>query len=341
VATQGRSFWILDDLSPLRQHQPELEFEPIALLQPGPTYRQGWDSVRVHYYLKEKPATELTIEMLDPAGKVIKTFSAKPEAKAGEAADKKAPDDAGRENEGDEDEEQSPAGRRSRGDPKPTLNAGMNLLSWNMRYPDAAEVPGAVMWGGSTRGPASPPGRYSVRLTVGETTLTAPFEIRPHPKTSTTDQQYQEQFETLMAIRDALDETHTAINRIRTVRAQVQAMIDHAKKAEGEAATAIADGGKALLEKLAPVEEQLIQTRSKSSQDPLNFPIMLNNKIAALSGAIDDEFPVTPQVRAALEELRSESTGPLAALTTILETDVPAFNELVRRKQVPAVIINK
>jgi hypothetical protein len=183
------------------------------------------------------------------------------------------------------------------------------------------------------------PGTYQARLTVGSTTHTVPFEIRPHPKMTTTDQQYQEQFETLLAIRDALDATHKGVNAIRSVRTQVDAAIAHSSKTD--AGKEIADAGKALNEKLKPIEEKLIQTRSKSSQDPLNYPIMLNNKIAAIAGAVDEDFPVTPQVKAVLEEMKSELGGPLTALQTILESDVPAFNELVRSKQVPAVIIEK
>ena len=344
VATQGRSFWILDDLAPLRAYQPEKEFEAVALLEPGPTFRQGWDSVRLHYFLKAEPTEELKIEVLDSKGAVIKTFSDKP-AKKDEAGAETKPaagetqPAAAAAEEDEESEEGPPGGRRGGGDPKPTLKKGMNVFSWNMRYPDAAEVPGAVMWAGNIRGPMAPPGKYQARLTMGETTLTAPFEIKPHPNMTTTDVQYQEQFETLMAIRDTLDATHKGVNAIRSVRKQVEAAIEHSSKSDG--AKEIAEAGKALNEKLKPIEEKLIQTRSKSSQDPLNYPIMLNNKIAAIAGAVDEDFPVTPQVRAVLEEMKSEIDGPLTALQTILESDVPAFNELVRSKQVPAVIVDK
>src|SRR5207244_10125109 len=140
---------------------------------------------------------------------------------------------------------------------------------------------GMFLWGGLTRGPVVAPGAYQVRLTAGGRSLTRPLEVRKDPRLATSDEDFRKQYDLLAKIRDKLTETHDAITRIREMREQVKGVAERAK-----ANKAIADAAESLGKKLTAVEEELYQTKNQSSQDPLNFPIRLNNKLAALAGVV-------------------------------------------------------
>ena len=212
----------------------------------------------------------------------------------------------------------------------------MNRFVWNMRYPDATNVPGAIFWAGSVDGPIAPPGHYQVRLTVGETTQTAPFEIRKDPRVAATQEEFDAQFDLLLKIRDQLTRTHDGINQLRDVRTQVEGW---EKRVEGrEDAQPVRDAAAALKKTLAEVEEELIQVRSKALEDPLNFPIKLNNKLASLSGAVAsaDTAP-TAQAHAVFDDLANQIGLHLITLSTVIETDVAEFNQLVSQLSIPAI----
>ena len=202
--------------------------------------------------------------------------------------------------------------------------------------PDATKVKGAVMWGGSIRGPLAPPGHYQIRLTVGETALTQPFEIVKDPRVTATQEDYQKRFELLLTVRQKVSQTHDAINHIRTIKRQIKEATQRAKKhSDGEN---VETAGKNLAEKLTAIEEELIQTKSKSGQDPLNYPIKLNNKLAAMSGVISrSDFAPTDQAYAVCDELSKQLTVQLDAINVILETDVTVFNRLIEEEAVPAI----
>jgi hypothetical protein len=192
-----------------------------------------------------------------------------------------------------------------------------------------------ILWGGLTRGPVVPPGAYEVRLTAGGRTLTQPLEVRKDPRLATSDEDYRKQYDLLVKIRDKVTETHDAISRIRETRDQVKGVAERAKDDK-----AIADAADALSRKLTAVEEELYQTKNQSSQDPLNFPIRLNNKLAALAGVVGggDAAP-TDQAYVVYEDLTGKIDVQLARLRAVMESDVPAFNALVRERNVPAVVI--
>jgi hypothetical protein len=156
--------------------------------------------------------------------------------------------------------------------------AGVNRFVWNLRYPDASRFRGIILWAGNLNGPFAVPGAYQVRLLAGGKTLTESFEVKKDPRLSTTQADFQKQFELLTKMRDKLTETHDAITRIRETREQVKAFGDRAK---GNGS--ITEGVKWLSEKLTNIEEALYQTKNQSNQDPLNYPIRLNNKLASLS----------------------------------------------------------
>jgi hypothetical protein len=212
----------------------------------------------------------------------------------------------------------------------------MNRFVWDLRYTDASRFPGMILWAGSTRGPRIVPGLYQVRLTANGKTLTESFEIKADPRLETTTADFAKQLALLLRIRDKLTETHDAIRMIRDVRKQLEEVNERAKDQPN--VSGVIEAAKSLAAKLTVVEEELYQTKLQSSQDPLNYPIRLNNKLAALGGVVAgaDAAP-TDQSYALYEDLTGKIDVQLRRLETIVRTDVAAFNRLVREQNIPAV----
>lgn len=322
VATQGRSFWILSNLTLLRQLTDEVQLADLYLFEPSVTYRSGRDAVDLNYYLSEEPTEPISLEFLDPSGEVIRTFSSKKEK-------------------GSEEDSSGDNRRHGGGGGSKTASAkaGMNIFRWDMRYPDAQDVPGSVMWGGSIRGPQAVPGTYTARLTIGDKALTSPLTIASDPRHNATLEDYQVQFDLLITIRDAVDESHAAVNQIRDVRKQINSVTAKAKEIDGM--DSIIEAGKSLNTKLTSVEEKLLQTKAKSRQDPLNYPIRLNNKLAALSGVVSRSIGrPTDQSYSVFIDLNDQLQVQLTKFKELLEVDVPEFNQLVRDHDIPAIWID-
>jgi photosystem II stability/assembly factor-like uncharacterized protein len=336
VSTQGRAFWILDDLSPLRQIAAVRADEP-RLIKPAATYRFfGGSGARpglgqnppsgavLYYFLPSEPKEkeEVTIEVLDAAGKVLRKLSSKEE--------RPVDTPAGGEEEG--------GGFGGGGPRRLPAKAGLNRFAWDLRTEEASRFRGLILWAGQLQGPAVPPGSYQVRLTAAGRTSTESLEVRKDPRLSVTDADLQKQYELLTKIRDKLTETHDAITRLRDVREQVKGATERAKGTPG--AKAIGDAAEALSKKVTAVEEELYQTKNQSSQDPLNFPIRLNNKLAALAGVVGGaEARPTDQSYVVYDDLVGRTDAQLARLREVLATDLPAFNRLVREQEVPAVVV--
>jgi hypothetical protein len=212
----------------------------------------------------------------------------------------------------------------------------LNRFIWDTRYPEATRFPGMILWAGEVRGPKLPPGRYQVKLTVDGKTLNQNFEIKADPRLTTTPADYAKQLELGLKIRDKLTDTHNAIIQIRDVRKQVEDLL----KRVGAQSKPINDAGTALNKKLTGIEEALYQTKNQSNQDPLNYPIRLNNKLAALGGVVGSaEAAPTAQSYAVYDELVTAIDAELGKLAQIMRTEVPAFNQLVRDQNIPAVVV--
>jgi len=322
LATHGRSFWILDDLTPLHQLSERVAAANVHLFKPRDAYRMGGgfrfggtipgvapnppSGVVLYYYLKGEPEGEVKLAFLEEDGALIREYSSEPEGRAeeGEVAKK----------------------------------AGMNRFVWDLRYPDASRFPGMIMWAGTTSGPQAAPGTYQVRLSVGDQTFTESFRVMKDPRIAATDADLREQFDFLIRIRDRVSEANDAVSRIREIRAQIDGVL---KRVEGESyEEEISEAAKPIKQALSEVENEIYQTKNQSRQDPLNFPIKLNNKIAALTGVVAsaDARP-TKQSYDVYEELSGQLQVQLDRLSGIVEDDIPAFNALVARHSVPAVII--
>jgi len=344
VATQGRSFWILDDLPLLHQMMDAGGLSAAGetrLYKPKECYRMPGgggplpasatvgrnpaNGVVVYYSLKDKPASEVDIEFLDQAGKSIRKFT----GRVRKPGDAPAPPP------------QAPPGEGGFGAPPPPpvpMEVGLNRFVWDPRHADAVRFPGMILWAGDTRGPKMPPGTYQVKLTVDGKSLTQNFEIKADPRLATTPADYAKQLELGLKIRDKLTETHNAIIQIRDVRKQVEDLL---KRVAGQPNFKVVnDAGTALNKNLTTIEEALYQTKNQSSQDPLNYPIRLNNKLAALGGVVGSaEAAPTAQSYAVYDELVTQIDAELQKLAQIMRTDVPAFNQLVRDQNIPAVVV--
>ena len=214
------------------------------------------------------------MEILDPQAKSIVTFNGTPPESGGREGRGAAPAAAP-----EPDEE---GGGRGGPPATVTVKQGMNRFNWDMRYPNARDFPGLIMWAGSVRGPLAPPGKYQVRLTAAGVTKTQDFVIKRNAAVPTvTDADLHEQFELAKAINDKVTVANEAVIRIRNLKSQIA---DRTGKASDQSLKAVAQ---TLTDKLTDVEGEIYQYRNRSSQDPLNYPIRLNNKLAALQGIVE------------------------------------------------------
>ncbi len=337
VATQGRAFYVLDNLSVLYR-LADAQKADVTLFKPEDTYRTAGggggnlpptatvgknppNGAVVNYYFKEKPTKEVTLEFLDAGGKVLKKFTKKPE-KPG-AAPTPTPERGGRNT-----------------DPPVPTEAGFNTFVWNFRLPNATTVPGLIMWGGSLSGPRVPPGNYQVRLSVdGKPIATEGFAVKADPRLSTTPEEFAKQYELMVRINKKLSETHQAILDIRDIRTQLENVAKRLKVPENKD---LVDKSKEIGKKLTEIEEALFQTKIKSGQDALNFPIRLNNKLAALSSYVDgsDDGPTT-QAYAVYDDLVAKIDAQLAAFAKIKSEDLAEFNKQYLARGLPVVLPGK
>ena len=280
---------------------------------------------------KAKPATDLVLEILDGNGKSIRKFTARvPRPQSGGTP---APGEQPAAPPPDEGE-----GFGGGGPARLTTDIGLNRFIWDLRYSEAVRFPGMILWAGETRGPKIVPGTYQVKLTVDGKTMQENFTVKADPRLRTSPAEYAKQLEFALKIRDKLSETNNAIIQIRDVRKQVDDLLKRIK--DQPAAKNINDAGANLNKSLIAIEEALYQTKNQSSQDPLNFPIRLNNKLAALGGVVAGaESAPTDQSYAVYAALAGQIDAELQKLSQIVKTDVPAFNQLVRDQNIPAVVL--
>ena len=331
VATQGRSFYVLDNL-PLLYQMADAQKAENFLFKPEDAYRTpGFGGFQlpptaaiganppngavVHYYLKSKPKQEVALEFFDAGGKTIRKFT------------------------GRVPKEGAPPTPPTPGETPVPLEAGLNRFVWNYRYPNAVGLPGLIMWGGSLAGPRVVPGNYQVRLTVdGKAVATESFAVKPDLRLTTSAEDFQKQFDFLLKSNQKLTETHEAILEIRDVRKQLEDLSARLKPDQKD----LKDRAAEIVKKLTAVEEELMQTKIKSSQDALNYPIKLNNKLAALASTVDAaDYAPTNQSYDVYNDLVSKIDAQLAILARIKADDIAAFNKMFAEKNLPVITIKK
>jgi photosystem II stability/assembly factor-like uncharacterized protein len=330
AATQGRAFWVLDDLTPLR-HAPELRAGArVQVLAPKPTLRLAGGGrggrgragergarddgppltrganppggVPLRFWLGDEPGEEpITLEVRDRDGRPIRRFSTKPDT--------------------ERDEGRLEAKR------------GANVHRFDLRHADAHSVPGMILWAGGTGGPLLAPGRYTAVLAAFGEEHPIPFEVRRDPRSSSTDEDLVAQETFLLELRDKLSETHRGIERIRSVRSDLaEARKSVAEDGDG---SPVAEAAQQLERALTGVEEALYQTKNQSSQDPLNFPIRLNNRLSALAGTVaSGDYRPTDQALAVGRELIAAIDEQLSRLQELLANDLAKVNEALRGRPV-------
>jgi hypothetical protein len=331
VATHGRAFWVLDDLTPLRKLAAADVDAAAKLYPPHPAYRLRMpDSVDrrvpagenpvpgaiLYYYFKSAPKEEVKLEILDAQGAVIKTYSSvKKEADSGPA-------------------EWPDVQHLSETLP---VEDGLNRFAWNLRYEDPVKVPGNFYETDiPPKGPMALPGTYQVRLTVGGQSQTAPLELRQDPRLVISQADLEKQFELERQISRRLTALHNAVNGIRELRAQLNGLEQRYKSAAGwSTVKPIADE---LLKKIAAVEDKIIQSKMKSTEGDLRYPTMLDEQLISLNWSVDstDAAPTDGQQQL-FADLSAKLQEQLVAWDGILSRDITQFNRAAEEKKLTLV----
>jgi hypothetical protein len=325
IATHGRSFYIMYDVAPLREMaRTNGQVADVTLFEP-PTAERSVDDGAVIYYYLPTDAQQVKLEMLDQQGNVIRSF----EASAADSA--RSPGTGGPGGGGGGGGGGGPGGG---GGNRPALGAGLNRFTWDMRYPGFTTFPGMIMWAAGNRGPVAVPGDYTVRLTADGTTRTAPLRIGIDPRLEgqVVQQDLVARFDLASQVVSRVDEANRAVIMVRDVATQVDERLDETDNARIEELGARVKSG------MADVEGRIYQVRNQSSQDPLNYPIMLNNKLAALLGIIErGEYRPTDQSYEVFNLLSGQLQTELDALNAIIATDLAELNRLLQQNDLPVI----
>jgi hypothetical protein len=358
----GRSFYVLDDVNPLRQYGTNVTSTSDAyLFKPGDAIRTAGPA-RITYWLKRQPTGSLKLEILDGKGQVIRSFDgALPGRGRGAEAAGRAEEagragaaDQGRGREGEAEHGRGAGGAQqargaAEGEPgqgrgaegeaaleegggrggAPTtapMAAGLQRFNWDVQFQPVVNFPGMVLWGATQSGPTALPGTYQVRLTVDGRSQTQSFAVLKHPWHTASDADLQAQFDFASQIRDKVNEANNAVIQIRRLKQQ---LADRVTKTSNADAKAIAEE---FTRQLTAVEVDLYQVRNQSNQDPLNFPIRTNNRLASLLRVVlaGDGKP-TANTGPIFDDLKAELKGEADRLQVAISTYLPRFNQLAQR----------
>jgi photosystem II stability/assembly factor-like uncharacterized protein len=309
VGSHGRGFWILDDFEPLRQYTETMKDQQSVLFEPVDAILGVYDA-KFQYYLKQ-PMDTITFEIIDAENEVIGTFTgSKPEYK---------------------EDPNIPWWRRG-GSTKPTTAKGLNSWTWDLRYPGATEFEGMIIWSARPkRGPKAPPGNYKVRMKAGDQVQTYSFAIQMDPNLKgVTEADLMEQFELAQKIVQKTSTANEAVIQIREMREHLVSNRDKIPE------TAYENNIVPFLRQIAAVEEELYQVRNQSNQDPLNFPIKLNNRLASLRRSLENgDARPTDGAYKVFGELSAELDGHLNSLNLTMQTNLPKVNAVLKDSGIP------
>jgi photosystem II stability/assembly factor-like uncharacterized protein len=338
IATHGRGMYILDNITPLRQYNPAAmaSADPV-LFKPAPAIRAS-EPAAIQYVLKQ-PAQQVRIDILDGKGQVIRTFPDTENANGGRGG-RGSIALAGGAGGADSAAGGAAAGRgRGRGNfgnAAPGRAAGLNTFNWDLQYAPAVSFPGMILWGGSMNGPTAPPGTYTVRLTADGKSVSQPIVVRRNPWHPATDADLAAQFALAIQLRDKVSEANKAVIEIRDLKQQVADRLGKSQDARLKSA------GDKLTNDLSAVEEEIYQVKNQSGQDPLNFPIKINNRLASLLSIVarSDDKPIAAAYPI-FNDLKGELKVQTDRLDRVLQTELPAFNVEAKRLGLEVVTVNK
>jgi photosystem II stability/assembly factor-like uncharacterized protein len=334
VATHGRSFWVLDNLTPLRQLSAQSPSPDMLLYQPQTAVRLHYPEeidkrqpagdnppmgAMIDYYFKSAPKDEVTLDILDAQGKLVRHLSSKEKKES----------------------EQPPEWPDQVKAPKTIpANDGMNRFAWDLRYNEPIQVPGAFYAGNAPRGALALSGDYQVKLTANGKTQTAPLHLVVDPRTKDHEGELPKQFELSTQVNARISELHQAVNEIREVKSQIKEL--HTKFGDDPKVKPALAAADALEHKMSEVEQQLIQVNMKGSEGNLAFPNMLNEAFDTFSHSVDagDREPTKPQMDV-FASLSGRLDEQLKKWNAIKKDDLPKVTELIKQADLPALIIKE
>jgi len=324
IATHGRSFYVLDNIEAIRQYTPAIAsgtepylFAASSAIRPG-------TNVAIRYWLKQAPKT-LNVDILDATGKVIRTYKGAPPSDSAKRGQQPAA--------ASDDDDDNARNRQ----PTAPMVAGLSSMTWDLRIAPATRFPGMILWGATTNGPLAMPGTYRVRLTVDGKTLTQPVTVKRNPLiTDVTLAELKEQFDLAVRIRDKLSEANQAVINIRDLKKQAA---DRLTKSQDAALKTAADG---FSKHVSDVEEAIYQVRNQSGQDPLNFPIKINNRLGTLLQTVStgDGKPIGAALPI-FNDLSGELKVETDRLAKVLADDLTKLNAELKRLGLPEVTLQK
>ena len=320
VATQGRAFWVLDDLTVVQQKTSEISNKNLFVFNVNDAYRyEGYQNENVknagsnppngsviNYYIKSvTDSSKFSIEILDSNKKQIKTFATNAKIK----------------------EDKIEAGK------------GMNQFAWDMNYPPADKIEGQILWNGTVPGPKAAPGNYFYKIKADKDSAEGSFIIKANPVYKATQQDYEDQFNFLLSVKDKFNEVQKAIKNIGDVRKQIN---DFTDKQGSNLPKDIKQQADTINKQLTNIEEALHQTKAKSDQDVLNYPIRLDDKISGVYNfaASGNVAPAT-QVKETFTDLSGQTDVQLNKLKKLLDVDLPKLNQMIRDASLPAIGLKK
>ena len=348
AATHGRAFWALDDLTPLRQLADSVTAKAVHLYPPAKAIRFAGGGGRargengenphagatVDFWLREAPSSEVVLQFLDGAGTLIRSYSSapppKPDSLGHPAADSAAK--AARVLRDVDGLAYVPA------DSVVRARAGANRFVWDLRYPGAKTVPGAVLDEGTAEGPVAVPGRYSVRLVAGKDTLTRPFEVVPDSRLSTTTDEYRQQFALAQQTVAKLTSLTEDVLRVQDLQAQIDKRAAQAEEA-GQSVR-VKPAAKDLRGKFEGVRGELYEVYTKADQATLNYPVKLYQQFITLNEQVQagDQRP-TDQHAAIYQDLTQRLSTQVTILRKLEANDLAAFNKMLQELGLPPVFV--
>lgn len=320
VATQGRAFWVIDDLTMVQENSSSVLEKNIFLYPVNPAHRIPGPDQRfaafmrtptnaganppngavINYFAKNvTDSSKASITISDLNGKLIKTF--------------------------DTDSKEN----------KLDLIKGVNRFVWNLRYPNAESIDGMILWNGVPSGIIAPPGDYNYKIKIDKDSAEGKFTVLPDPNYKCSPEEYKAQFTFLQQVLDKFNEVQKGIKNIRSLRTQVN---DFVSKQGKDCPKEVKDEAAAISKKLTAIEEVLYQTKAKSGQDVLNYPIRLNDKLSGVFDAANSgNMAPSKQARDVYNVLAVQCDEQLANLKKITEDDIAKFNTLIREKALPVI----
>ena len=320
VATQGRAFWIIDDLTLVQENNPSITDKSLYVFPINSAYRIPGADARfaafartpvnaganppngaiINFFAKNvTDSSKASISIIDITGKLVKTFSTE-----------------SKENKFD-------------------IVKGMNKFVWNLRYPNAESIDGMILWNGVPSGIIAAPGEYSYKLKVDKDSAEGKFTILPDPNYKCSPEEYKAQFLFLQQVLDKFNEVQKGIKNIRSLRNQIN---DFVGKQGKDCPADVKEAANSITKKLTAIEEVLYQTKAKSGQDVLNYPIRLNDKLSGVFDAANSgNMAPSKQAKEVYASLAAQCDEQLNLLKKLTEDDIAKFNQLVREKALPVI----